>query len=128
MRPDGAKSLGYVLGAAFRMSDMAHIQAGLAKVRERFLAVLPSREASVSRLLQQVELGSTSECSLNDARAALHQIAGTAQTLGFKDLGSAARVAEDAIVEFGDGFASLEHLSGRLRDVLQVMRDARSLD
>lgn len=110
------------------MSDMDHIHSALAKVRERFLAVLPSREDSVSRLLQEVEHGSASECSLNDARAALHQIAGTAQTLGFGALGSAASPAEDAIVAFGDGFASLDDLSGRLRDVLQLMRDAQSLD
>lgn len=121
MRANGTQPIGHVPRAAFRMNETTRVQNALAKVRDRFLSVLPARRNSVSRLLHEIEHGEIKMVSLAEARSALHKIAGTAKTLGFAALGDAARTGEEAIDADEAAAASRAELSARLREVLAQM-------
>ena len=100
------------------MTDNASMQIALAKVRDRFVGALPDREAAVGSLLQEIDQTSVSENGLREAQLHLHQMAGTAATLGFKELGDVSCACEDEIL-------GLDQLAFKLRQVLRLMAEAQ---
>ncbi|ASM74796.1 MULTISPECIES: Hpt domain-containing protein [Roseobacteraceae] len=74
---------------------------GLEKIRSRFLDLLEARRQSIAHHAVQAYDGITVE-DVNDnlaaARDILHQIAGTAGSLGFEELGASARFCENEII------------------------------
>lgn len=83
------------------MKDMADDLPGIDRVRNRFLTMLCERQVKIAGHSVAAWEGETLE-EVNDnlaaAQAVLHQIAGTAGSLGFADLGEEARSCENAII------------------------------
>lgn len=107
------------------MTEPSAMQSALAKVKGRFLGALPARQAAVRRFLMEFEHSQLTEPSLDEALRALHQIAGTAGTLGFKELGEAALDGEDEVRELARGSTDHDRLASRLERVLRLMTEAQ---
>ena len=74
---------------------------GIDRIRTRFLEMLRDRQSAIAEHALFAWEGHTLEevnGNLISARTILHQIAGTAGSLGFDDLGHAARSCENDIV------------------------------
>ena len=75
---------------------------GLERIRARFLDMLSDRQALIAQHTLDAWNGKTSS-EINDnlaaAQAILHQIAGSAGSIAFGDLGTSARVCETEIIE-----------------------------
>lgn len=81
----------------------AKLSQGLARIRNQFLARLfDRREQIIWNTLKAGEANTPAETHkyLGAVRDILHQIAGTAGTLGFPDFGSSAREIESDIDKF----------------------------
>lgn len=78
------------------------LSAGLAIVRRRFAATLPQRAIVLARLQRQLD-GGVEQINIEESRIVLHQISGTAATLGFADLGDCARDCEESIERYREG-------------------------
>ncbi len=79
---------------------------GIERIRKRFVAMLADRQTQIAGHGLAAWDGKTVEeinGNLSGAQAILHQIAGSAGSLGFEDLGKAARTCEVRI---------LDHLAG----------------
>ncbi|QFT59064.1 Hpt domain protein [Sulfitobacter sp. THAF37] len=88
------------------MKDMVEELPGLAKVRARFLEMLADRQARIAEHALKAWDGETLEeinGNLEAAKAILHQISGTAGSLGFTDLGEAARASEAEVIAHLEG-------------------------
>jgi len=88
------------------MKDMVDELPGLAKVRTRFLEMLVDRQALIAEHALSAWEGETLDDingNLEAAKAILHQIAGTAGSLGFTDLGVAARACEGEVIAHLEG-------------------------
>lgn len=83
------------------MKDLAENLPGIDRVRNRFLTMLLERQVKIATHSVAAWEGETLE-EVNDnlaaAQAVLHQIAGTAGSLGFAELGEEARHCENAII------------------------------
>ncbi len=83
------------------MKDLTDDLPGIDRVRNRFLTMLLERQIKIAGHSVAAWEGETLE-EVNDnlaaAQAVLHQIAGTAGSLGFADLGEEARSCENAII------------------------------
>ncbi|WP_372991529.1 phosphorelay protein [Sulfitobacter sp.] len=70
---------------------------GIERIRNRFLEMLKDRQYAIAEhaliAWESDELDEINS-NLDNARTVLHQIAGTAGSLGFKDLGTQARACE----------------------------------
>ncbi len=76
---------------------------GLARVREKFLSLLDDRCGAIAEhsLAAWKATDHTEQKShLSAAGTTLHQIAGSAGSLGLQELGEAARSCEEAIIAF----------------------------
>lgn len=80
------------------MTSFSRLQAGLSAVRRRFAAALPERAEVLQALQAELDKETGPFRSMEAAQLNLHKIAGTAETLGFCNLGDAARQCEDMIV------------------------------
>lgn len=79
---------------------------GLEKVRARFIEMLEDRQARIATHALAAWEGETVEeinGNLESAKAILHQIAGTAGSLGFTDLGVTARQCEEEVIAHLEG-------------------------
>jgi len=79
---------------------------GIERIRARFLDMLEQRQRALAEHALAAWEGSTLQVindNLAEARTILHQIAGTAGSLGFDDLGTVARDNELAIDAHLDG-------------------------
>ena len=75
------------------------IQAGIERVRKRFLAMLVDQLGELERLWSPVRLDADPDDHvLVTSSTILHKISGSAGTLGLADLGDAARACETAII------------------------------
>lgn len=82
------------------------MMSGLEKIRGRFLDLLVTRQQNIAHHAVLAYEGQTVDevnGNLAAARDILHQIAGTAGSLGFDDLGLAARSCENDIVAHLNG-------------------------
>lgn len=80
------------------MNDVAP---GLERVKMRFLAMLQDREQQIAQhnlLTRNAKSEVEVTENLSGSRNILHQISGTAGSLGFAELGSFARDCENAII------------------------------
>ncbi|MFC6637213.1 Hpt domain-containing protein [Sulfitobacter sediminilitoris] len=86
---------------AERMKDMVDTLPGIERVRSRFLTMLQDRKERIAAHILAAWEGETLD-DVNDnlakTEAILHQISGTAGTLGFSDLGTHARSCEGKII------------------------------
>lgn len=108
------------------MTELADFQAALVKVRDRFLSVLPERESSISSLLNEVERGGVCADCVDQAKFALHKIAGTAGTLGYGDLGRAAAACEGELAVYCGTSEGSSELADKLRVVLDLIASAQN--
>ena len=82
---------------------------GLARVRARFLDMMPARLQEIESACFETKDPYAARQGLNKAQTILHQIAGSAGTLGFARFGDEARRVEELIVDyFKDGEPSAD--------------------
>lgn len=106
----------------FNMSE------GLARVRARFVEELDTRLARMTRLRTQLDNTDSFDAALNEIGQISHKIAGTAATLGFRDLGSEAADIDDLVMKHSqqditpkaDMRARIDLLLTKMRDVAQA--------
>ena len=84
------------------MTQSPEMVAILARVRQRFDAMLAGRLATLDAALARVQDPAARHAALIEARTVLHHIAGSAGSLGLPRLGAEARACEQAI----DGWIS----------------------
>lgn len=83
------------------MNDMPSELLGLDRIRARFLSMLAERQIHIAHHALAAWESDTAEAqrvNLQEAQHVLHQIAGSAGSLGFDALGQAARECEGAII------------------------------
>lgn len=88
------------------MKDMMNELPGIDRVRGRFLDMLEQRQAAIAGHALAAWDGQTLEEineNLASAQAVLHQISGSAGSLGWADLGEAARECEMEIIAHLEG-------------------------
>ena len=88
------------------MKDMVDTLPGIERVRGRFLEMLRDRKERIATYILAAWEAETLEDingNLFKTQAILHQIAGTAGTLGFKEMGHQARTCENNIIAHLDG-------------------------
>jgi HPt (histidine-containing phosphotransfer) domain-containing protein len=88
------------------MNAQAQEMPGLDRIRDRFIDMLEDRKTMIAQHALAAWDAETAEdinANLEDARNILHQIAGTAGTVGFPQLGSTAQQCETQIIEHLDG-------------------------
>ena len=86
---------------AERMKDMVDTLPGIERVRSRFLTMLQDRKERIAAHILAAWEGETLDDvngNLAKTEAILHQISGTAGTLGFAELGRLARSCEGKII------------------------------
>lgn len=81
------------------MSDV--LQDHLKAVRDRFINLLDERLDELEDMRERIDQGTQRAEAFEKIQFIAHKIAGTAGILGFEDLGSQARIAENAIIELG---------------------------
>ncbi len=92
------------------MNDLSGVLPGLARIQGRFVSMLEDRHSSVAaHALAAWEAGPSEEAraELSAAQHILHQITGTAGSLGFADLGDIAHRCEQHIIAFTEGTGAL---------------------
>ncbi len=85
------------------MKDTAVALPGLERIKARFLALLEERQGLIAHhalAAWEEKTPSKMYAHLQVAQGTLHQIAGTSGSLGFHDLGIAARDCENAILRY----------------------------
>ncbi len=95
------------------MSMVSQELSGLDRIRTRFLHLLKERQANVAQhamLAWESDDAATKRSNFQEAQMTLHQIAGTAGSLGFGDLGQTARECEDLIITYLDGPAFADNV------------------
>lgn len=90
----------------------------LRPIRDRFLVALAERDAAVRAALASIEAGVRDDAAMEAARYAVHKTAGTAKTLGFPELGAAARACDDVLLTLRPG-AERTEVAGLMRDFLK---------
>ena len=111
------------------MNRHARISNGLGRIRVHFLEKLPERRRLILQHALAAAEAQTTDAQMTElmaARGVLHQIAGTAGTLGFVQLGAAARAIEVRIDNFDpneDTTPLLEELLGFADDCETILAD-----
>ena len=96
------------------MTNATEIQAGLDRVRQRFLSLLEKRLDILDQQVYATTLPNTSAEFLNIVQAEAHKIAGTAPMLGFNEMGQIAAdidtlIDSSSVEDFDDQmFAQLQ--------------------
>lgn len=88
------------------MTALALEMPGLDRIRDRFVELLEERKSFIAHHALAAWDAETVEeinSNLEDARGVLHQIAGTAGTVGFGPLGETARQCEEQIIAHIEG-------------------------
>lgn len=100
------------------MSALALELPGLDRIRQHFVALLEDRKTSIAQHALAAWDGETVEdinSNLEQARTILHQISGTAGTLGFAELGVSAQRCEAQIIAHLEGpYADLAICPGEI--------------
>lgn len=100
------------------MNALALEMPGLERIRDRFIEMLEDRKAMIAQHALAAWDGETAEeinANLENARNILHQIAGTAGTVGFPDLGTTAQQCEAQIIAHLEGdYADLAICPGEI--------------
>lgn len=88
------------------MKDLVHELPGIARIRARFVEMLEDRQKEIAASALAA-WDATSAAYINEnlgnARAILHQIAGSAGSLGLVELGDTARSCEEDIIDHLEG-------------------------
>jgi hypothetical protein len=85
------------------MTDTAHELPGIERIKLRFLNLLEDRQSAVAHHAMAAWDTTDPEIMCGELEAAqniLHQISGSAGSLGFGDLGQAARDCENEIITY----------------------------
>ena len=100
------------------MTAIAQQLPGLDRIRDRFVDLLEDRKSSIAQHVLTAWDGETTDeinGNLVSARNILHQIAGTAGTVGFHDLGTTAHQCEAQIIAHLEGpYADLAICPGEI--------------
>ncbi|MGC1504475.1 MAG: Hpt domain-containing protein [Sulfitobacter sp.] len=98
------------------MTDTAEKLPGIERIQQRFLSLLEERQTNIAHHVLAAWDGTDLSETANHLEAAqgiLHQISGSAGSLGFHDLGQAARDGENAIIA---------HLADASSELIEVMK------
>ena len=100
------------------MNALTHQFSGLERVRDRFVDLLEDRKNIIAKHALAAWDGETTD-EINDnlkhAQNILHQIAGSAGTVGFPELGGTALLCEEQIIAHLDGpYADLAICPGEI--------------
>jgi len=102
----------------------ADLLPGIARIRARFVGMLGDRLSELESLVAGGNGIVPEPAALNDAKAILHKIAGSAGTLGLQDLGEAARTCENDIICYLDtGAPGLPKIFNDLGDFAELAED-----
>lgn len=100
------------------MNALALEMPGLDRIRDRFVDLLEERKTRIAQHALAAWDGETAEeinANLEQARSLLHQIAGTAGTVGYPDLGTCAQQCEAQIIAHLEGpYADLAVCPGEI--------------
>lgn len=100
------------------MNALAFEMPGLDRIRHRFLDLLDERKVLIAQHALAAWDGETAEqinSNLESARSILHQIAGTAGTVGYPELGVTAQHCEAQIIAHLEGdYADLAVCPGEI--------------
>lgn len=100
------------------MNALAHEMPGMDRIRTRFVDLLADRKSSIALHALAAWDGESVAVineNLEQARCILHQIAGTAGTVGFPDLGTTALQCEAQIIAHLEGpYADLAICPGEI--------------
>lgn len=100
------------------MSALAHQMPGMDRIRLRFLDLLHDRKTNIAQHALAAWDGETIDVinqNLEQARNILHQIAGTAGTVGYPELGIVAQQCEAQIIAHLEGaYADLAICPGEI--------------
>jgi len=102
-------------------SGAAKLEAGFARVRERFVLGLEDREEEFLDLLEVLSEPGQTESSVDGIRAKAHKLHGLAGTVGFARLGSLAAQLESHIDLLQAGPRPLE--VGFVKELLDAVLD-----
>lgn len=114
------------------MKDTFDILPGLTRIKARFMLLLADRQYEISRhalAAWDARDGRERNDELAAAQHILHLIAGSAGSLGFGDLGQAARACEQSILDYigAQDAASAEALYEILSELDAVVSMVQSL-
>ncbi|GAA6209925.1 hypothetical protein NBRC116601_32180 [Cognatishimia sp. WU-CL00825] len=84
-------------------SKAAVLEAGLARIRERFVASLEDRIEGFCGLLEQLEDPATEESACMEIRASAHKLHGICGSMGYPRMGSLAAQLEQHVDTVIDG-------------------------
>lgn len=100
------------------MNALAHQMPGMNRIRARFVELLDDRKSNIARHALAAWDGESLDVingNLEKARNILHQIAGTAGTVGHPDLGTIAQQCEAQIIAHLEGpYADLAICPGEI--------------
>lgn len=103
---------------ALALSHASLEMPGLERIRLRFIELLSTRKADVAEYALAAWDGETAEeinANLEKARSILHQISGTAGTVGYPELGATAQHCEAQIIAHLEGdYADLAVCPGEI--------------
>jgi hypothetical protein len=113
------------------MHDVPEMLPGLEAVRAKFLAKLRERQAAVHRHamnLQAAGSGAAAHADLLAAQDVLHQVAGTAELLGYGALGQCAQDCDTHLTELVEGPGAQasgipQDLIGQMQRFVALCRD-----
>ena len=112
------------------MRQTAELSQGLNRIRNQFLARLFDRRQQIlwyTRKAGEANTPKESQKHLAEVRNILHQIAGTAGTLGFADFGSTARQIENDIDVYLSESPAVHASSDMLDDLISFSETANDL-
>ncbi|SFT01388.1 Hpt domain-containing protein [Sulfitobacter marinus] len=104
----------------------ANFLAGLEKLREKFLAELSQRNASLKDAFSRLTAEDADENAIEDISWIAHKVSGSAATLGFKELGEQAARTERLILgTAGSHSADDAALRAEVTALIRLMDDPR---
>jgi HPt (histidine-containing phosphotransfer) domain-containing protein len=101
-------------------------QAGLLRIRQRFLQNLDTQADNIFRLLEALGKPETDRATSAEIQAIAHKLHGTAKTVGFDAIGTKAAKAESSaeMVISAAGTPDVTALRSHLDDLLDEIEDA----
>ncbi|MFT6676393.1 MAG: chemotaxis protein histidine kinase CheA [Sulfitobacter sp.] len=84
-------------------ANLAKLQAGLAKIKDRFVQSMPERVAEFDALLDQLYEDEDTEAVVDAIGQRAHKLHGQAGSVGFAEIGNFAAKLEHEVIAIMDG-------------------------
>jgi chemotaxis protein histidine kinase CheA len=108
------------------MTETDHFEAGLARIRQRFLQSLDTHADDMFRLLEALGEPETDRATCSEIQAIAHRLHGTAKTVGFEAIGIKSAQLESCAVQAlsAPGAPNVDAISSFLEDALDEIEEA----